>query len=116
MKPRTVTCSPLMVNKDSAFLSKLKIDSDEILQNLPGRTLCPSCKKSRMYYCYKCMVPVAEISDKIPRVKLPFKIDIIKHEKESEGKSTACHAAILAPDDVTIYIYPNIPNYQNKKV
>lgn len=42
---------------------------------------------------------------------MPFKIDIIKHSREIAGKSTAIHAAILAPEDVTIYIYPDIPKY-----
>lgn len=45
--------------------------------------------------------------------QLPIKIDIIKHQRELDGKSTAIHAAILAPDDVTIYSYPNIPDYSN---
>jgi hypothetical protein len=46
-----------------------------------------------------------------PTCQLPFKIDIIKHRREIAGKSTAIHAALLAPDDVTIYIYPNLPKY-----
>lgn len=46
-------------------------------------------------------------------LQLPLKIDIIKHPKESDGKSTAIHAAILAPDDVSIYNYPNIPDYDD---
>lgn len=41
--------------------------------------------------------------------KLPVKIDIIKHPREIEGKSTAVHAAVLAPEDVKIYIYPDFP-------
>lgn len=44
-------------------------------------------------------------------LQLPLKIDIIKHSREIAGKSTAIHAAILAPDDVTIYIYPDVPKY-----
>jgi len=47
--------------------------------------------------------------------QLPVKIDIIKHAKEIDGKSTASHAAILAPDDVTIYTYPCIPNYNKEE-
>lgn len=39
-------------------------------------------------------------------------MDIIKHQREIDGKSTAAHAAILAPFDVTIYNYPNIPDYE----
>ncbi|XP_021924293.1 DTW domain-containing protein 1 isoform X3 [Zootermopsis nevadensis] len=48
---------------------------------------------------------------------LPIKIDIIKHSREIDGKSTAVHAAVLAPDDVNIYTYPCIPDYgSNEKV
>lgn len=43
---------------------------------------------------------------------MPIKIDIIKHRNEIDGKSTASHAAILAPEDVKIYTYPNIPDYR----
>lgn len=42
---------------------------------------------------------------------MPIEIDIIKHKHEIDGKSTAGHAAVLAPDDVKIYTYPDIPNY-----
>jgi hypothetical protein len=44
-------------------------------------------------------------------LQLPIKIDIIKHSREIAGKSTAVHAAILAPDYVNIYTYPCIPDY-----
>jgi len=40
-------------------------------------------------------------------------VDIIKHPCEVAGKSTAVHAAILAPHDVTIYQFPDIPDYTN---
>lgn len=48
--------------------------------------------------------------------QLPVKIDIIKHPNETDGKSTAIHAKILAPSDITIYTYPCIPEYQKDKV
>lgn len=47
---------------------------------------------------------------------MPVKIDIIKHKHEVDGKSTASHAALLAREDVTIYTYPNIPDYSNQEV
>ena len=37
----------------------------------------------------------------------------IKHCAEVEGKSTSSHARILAPDDVAIHIYPEVPHYQD---
>lgn len=45
-----------------------------------------------------------------------MKIDIIKHPNETDGKSTAIHAKILAPDDVNIYTYPCIPDFDTDKV
>lgn len=47
---------------------------------------------------------------------MPLKIDIIKHKHEIDGKSTAGHAAILSSEDVSIYTYPNIPDYKNEAV
>ncbi|GFS95829.1 DTW domain-containing protein 1, partial [Nephila pilipes] len=47
---------------------------------------------------------------------LPVKIDIIKHPKEVDGKSTSAHAAVLAPDDIKIYNFPEFPSYENEKV
>jgi hypothetical protein len=50
-------------------------------------------------------------------LQLPIKVDIIKHSREIDGKSTAVHAAVLAPDDVSIYTYPCIPDYgSNERV
>lgn len=40
-----------------------------------------------------------------------MKVDIIKHKREIDGKSTAAHAAVLAPQDVNVYTYPNVPDY-----
>lgn len=42
--------------------------------------------------------------------QLPIKIDIIKHPQEIDGKSTAIHGCILAPEDVKIYTYPDLPD------
>ncbi|KAL7980064.1 hypothetical protein Chor_001332 [Crotalus horridus] len=78
-----------------------------------GRSKCPRCHSSRMFYCYSCYVPVETVPvEDIPIVKLPLKIDIIKHPNETDGKSTAVHAKLLASEDVTIYTYPCIPNYE----
>lgn len=49
------------------------------------------------------------------RLQLPLKIDIIKHPNETDGKSTAVHAKLLAPEDVTIYTYPCIPDYEDMR-
>lgn len=83
----------------------------KMLSLVKGRTMCPKCKKSRKYFCYTCYIAVTELKDIVPKVKLPLKVDIIKHAHEIDGKSTAAHAATLAPDDVTVYTYPSIPDY-----
>jgi len=49
-------------------------------------------------------------------LQLPIKVDILKHPSEVDGKSTAIHAGVIAPDDVTIYTYPCIPDYDKDKV
>ena len=41
-------------------------------------------------------------------------IDIIKHIQEVDGKSTSGHAALVAPDQVSVYTYPDIPEYKDK--
>uniref|UniRef100_A0A7N4UXJ6 tRNA-uridine aminocarboxypropyltransferase 1 n=1 Tax=Sarcophilus harrisii TaxID=9305 RepID=A0A7N4UXJ6_SARHA len=48
-------------------------------------------------------------------LRLPLKIDIIKHPHETDGKSTAAHAKLLAPEDVNLYTYPCIPEYEERK-
>lgn len=96
--------------EDNPF-SDLRIDAQAFLDAMDGRILCPKCGKSRKYFCYTCYVPVQGIEDRIPKVKLPFKVDIIKHPSECDGKSTSAHAGVIAPDDVTIYTYPCIPDF-----
>ncbi|XP_024940786.1 DTW domain-containing protein 1 isoform X2 [Cephus cinctus] len=93
---------------DRAPFRKLKIDDASILDSIEGREICGTCYKSRKFFCYTCYTPVID-RNYIPRVKLPIKIDIIKHAREIDGKSTAIHAAVLAPDDVRIYTYPEFP-------
>ncbi|GFS59209.1 DTW domain-containing protein 1 [Trichonephila inaurata madagascariensis] len=94
----------------------MRIDDSSFLDCISARGTCPTCKRSRKYYCYTCYVPVKEVSERLPKVSLPIKIDIIKHPKEVDGKSTSAHAAVLAPDDVKIYNYPDFPSYENEKV
>lgn len=89
----------------------MKIDDNHFLNTIDGRSSCPKCGKSRKFFCYSCYVPVEELANRLPKVQLPIQIDIIKHQRESDGKSTAIHAAILAPENVNIYTYPDIPDY-----
>ncbi|XP_077569705.1 tRNA-uridine aminocarboxypropyltransferase 1 [Stigmatopora nigra] len=100
------------------LLQGLKLASHAVLEKVQqrGRSKCAKCGGSRMFFCYTCCLLVDVSLQEIPIVKLPLKIDIIKHPNETDGKSTAVHAKILAPDDITIYTYPCIPEYDQDKV
>lgn len=93
----------------------MKIDDNSILNNIEGRSSCMKCGKSRKFFCYTCYLPISDLCGKLPRIDLPVKIDIIKHKNEIDGKSSAAHASILAPNDVKIYTYPDIPNYESEE-
>ncbi|XP_052865659.1 tRNA-uridine aminocarboxypropyltransferase 1 [Anopheles cruzii] len=93
----------------------MEIADTDFLMDVKGRSSCPVCQRSRKFFCYTCYVPVAGIVNRVPRIALPLKVDIIKHKNEIDGKSTAVHAAILAPEDVTIHSYPNIPDYREEE-
>ncbi|KAL1490334.1 hypothetical protein ABEB36_013048 [Hypothenemus hampei] len=93
-----------------------QIDDSSILNSIEGRHPCPQCGKSRKLFCYTCFVLISPLEGKLPHVKLPLKIDIIKHKQEIDGKSTASHAALLASDDVKVYTYPDIPDYSKEQV
>lgn len=98
-------------------LENLCLASQEVLHKAQqsGRSRCLQCGGSRMFYCYTCYVPVENVpAEQIPLVKLPLKIDIIKHPNETDGKSTAVHAKLLAPTCVNIYTYPCIPEYEGR--
>ncbi|XP_044726656.1 tRNA-uridine aminocarboxypropyltransferase 1 isoform X2 [Chrysoperla carnea] len=112
--PKQKALSQSLIDEDP-FLY-LKIEDTSILDSIDSRRPCTKCCKSRKYFCYTCYVPVQDLQGKLPVVKLPFKIDIIKHKHEIDGKSTAIHASILAEQDVTIYTYPDIPDYDAEDI
>uniref|UniRef100_A0A3B5MTQ0 tRNA-uridine aminocarboxypropyltransferase 1 n=1 Tax=Xiphophorus couchianus TaxID=32473 RepID=A0A3B5MTQ0_9TELE len=99
-------------------LQGLKLASHAVLDTAQqrGRLKCSKCGGSRMFFCYTCCSLVGVNMQEIPVIKLPVKIDIIKHPNETDGKSTAVHAKILAPNDVTMYTYPCIPEFEKDKV
>ncbi|XP_015231129.1 PREDICTED: DTW domain-containing protein 1 isoform X1 [Cyprinodon variegatus] len=99
-------------------LQGLKLASHVVLDSAQqrGRLKCSKCGGSRMFFCYTCCSLVGVGMQEIPVIKLPVKIDIIKHPNETDGKSTAVHAKILASNDVTMYTYPCIPEYEKDKV
>jgi len=75
---------------------------------------CPKCKQLRKYFCYDCYLILGDISQ-IPQLKLEVKVDIIHHPKELKSKSTAMHARVIAPDDVTVHEFPDFPDYTQTK-
>ncbi|XP_070395865.1 uncharacterized protein [Dermacentor albipictus] len=96
--------------------SHLRISSSEFLEEINERGVCPKCHKSRMYFCYTCFTAVDSIRDRIPYLKLPMQIVILKHAGEVDGKSTAAHLPVLAPDHVKLYTFPNIPAFDPNEV
>jgi len=89
----------------------LKITDFSFLDSISDRSVCPICSKRRKFFCYCCFVPMPELGDKIPRVSLPLRLEVVKHPKEVEGKSTAVHAAVVANSDTTVRTWPDIPDY-----
>ncbi|XP_023178022.1 DTW domain-containing protein 1 [Drosophila hydei] len=92
----------------------MRIADNSVLDTIEGRHNCRHCNRSRKFFCYNCYVPVGELANLLPMVQLPLQIDIIKHKKEIDGKSTAAHAAVLAPHNVRIHTYPDIPDYSQE--
>ncbi len=96
----------------------LLISDVSVLNSITERTFCASCNSSRRYFCYTCHVALPITRPLIPLIEtLPSKIDVIKHEAEIDGKSTAIHAKVISPDNVDILHYPSgIPDYENDAI
>ncbi|BFF91312.1 DTW domain-containing protein 1 [Drosophila madeirensis] len=90
----------------------MRIADHTVLDSIEGRHTCRRCSRSRKFFCYSCHIPVGELEKVLPRLGLPLQIDIIKHKKEIDGKSTAIHAAVLSPEHVRIHTFPDIPDYR----
>ena len=81
---------------------------------------CPTCHKKRLLYCADCAVAVTSVNEatsvmSLPRVRLPLRLHILRGKEETPAKSTATHAAVLAPEDTTIYSLPDFPKYDDPK-
>ncbi|KAK2726316.1 tRNA-uridine aminocarboxypropyltransferase 1-like isoform X1 [Artemia franciscana] len=109
---RGIAYSSMAKNVKADPFSKLEIKDDSFLNTISGRDICANCYKSRKFYCYSCYIPTDSVKNLIPFVELPFDVDVIKHPCETDGKSTAVHAAVIAPNNVRILTYPDVPDYQ----
>lgn len=91
--------------------------SREPLRTIRERYMCEGCQRSVRYYCYRCYKVAPCLREKdtgedslIPPIssslahptRLPLPLTILKHRRELEGKSTAVHAKLLAPESVEI--------------
>ncbi|ORX76015.1 DTW-domain-containing protein [Anaeromyces robustus] len=90
----------------------LEISNYEPLFN-SKRELCTTCNKTFKNFCYNCLKVFDSVKEYIPQVKLPIPLDILKHNLELNSKSTALHAKLISPEDVTIYTSEKLPQYEN---
>ncbi|XP_066052595.1 tRNA-uridine aminocarboxypropyltransferase 1 isoform X4 [Chamaea fasciata] len=74
---RNTECLESLLETPSSFqdnpLQQLQLASQEVLEKAKksGRSKCPRCNSSRMFYCYTCFVPVETVPTKeIPTVKI----------------------------------------------
>ncbi|KAL1924253.1 uncharacterized protein VTP21DRAFT_7288 [Calcarisporiella thermophila] len=95
---------------------KFKISNTAPLWECRQRVPCPKCERPMKYFCYFCYTLCGFKREDIPLVNLPIKLDIIKHEQERDGKSTAVHAKIISPNDVEIYPHTAVPDYEGEDV
>ena len=51
----------------------------------------------------------------LPKISLPIKVDIIRHPKELVTVCSSVHACVIAPDDVRMFTFPKIEDYNKEK-
>ncbi|KAJ2189464.1 hypothetical protein IW139_002458 [Coemansia sp. RSA 353] len=94
-----------MGSPDSYDIHALEVSPQLVLDTCKERVSCGFCGKSVKFFCYYCYKPVAGLEGRLPQIRLPFKLDVVKHPNELDGKSTAVHAKIVAPQDVDIITF-----------
>lgn len=55
---------------DFVAFPDLKISEASFLDAITERSCCIKCKKSRMYFCYDCYIPVKSLEGKLPCVEV----------------------------------------------
>ncbi|KAG0072896.1 DTW domain-containing protein 1 [Linnemannia elongata] len=110
--PRTNNNESKGNKKYTSPFAQFNISSTDVLDTIE-KARCPDCNRNVRYFCNRCLKLVNCPEGAVPQLKLPIKLDVIKHEQERDGKSTALHAKILAPDDVEVYGWKDMPKYEN---
>jgi len=85
----------------------LKLASFEPLKALTSRSVCPKCNAKRKFFCYDCYLPLVKDPALTPHVDLPIICDVVHYATESQSKSTALHAKVMAGDSVRIHPFPS---------
>ncbi|PVU92661.1 hypothetical protein BB560_006042 [Smittium megazygosporum] len=88
-------------------LQLVDTNPDPILDLCTTRPICPTCSFHFKYFCYNCYSLNPCIEKLLPKVNLPLNLFVFKHFQELVGKSTVIHAKILAPDQTSIFSYPD---------
>jgi len=93
---------------------RFRIADAQFLDEQNGRQRCPACGHSRKYFCYTCPEVLPCFKARLPSVELPVAVDIVKHAKETSGKSTAVHAPLLSRA-AALHTFPAIPDYRTQR-
>ncbi len=92
-------------SEDSPFHG-FQISYHDPLRRIDSRHVCGECKKSSRYFCYRCIRLSPDLKrEDLPTVDLPLSLLVVKDKRELEGKSTAIHVKILAPEMTSICLY-----------
>uniref|UniRef100_A0A914L741 tRNA-uridine aminocarboxypropyltransferase 1 n=1 Tax=Meloidogyne incognita TaxID=6306 RepID=A0A914L741_MELIC len=101
------------ISNSNQLFNSLQLASFEPIKKIKNRFNCKLCGRKRMYFCYNCRIYIKNVGDFVPKLKLPFNVDIIKHRLERDGKSTAVHAVLLAPEQTKIFDnFVDVPEYE----
>ena len=73
--PLRFVCRFAMIH-DSAMTASIMTDCRMHCRKVVGRSQCPTCGRSRKFYCYSCYCLIGLDASDVPRIKLPIKIDM----------------------------------------
>ncbi|KAI8393472.1 DTW domain-containing protein [Radiomyces spectabilis] len=113
MSDQTIEVGTKRDHPEESPFDHLNISDDSILKSATDRHKCLRCQKTVKYFCYRCFDVVGMDRSSVPFLKLPVHLDVVKHEQELDGKSTAIHARVIANEDVDIYNWQSMPKLEN---